>query len=140
MLKQLLFHSFVLLFANIGVSQTSQEKVKAFLGFERFEEYQGSNPGLISFLIVKVEEGYKISESIPLKKDSYEQINQVFFKKSEIPLASFLDALEREDFNILNYSFPNQDSNRTYHYLIGDSDVILTIYSNSFLNKKVASK
>jgi hypothetical protein len=140
MLKRLLILSCAAFYAVTGIAQTTQEKVEDFLGSQRYSESRASNLGLISFLEVKAEEGYKVSEAISQKKDSYIQTNSVFYKKEEISMESFIKALESDSFNILNYSFPNQDSDRTYHYLLGDSDILLTIYSNSFINRKVASQ
>ena len=109
------------------------------MGDERFDEAQASNPGLISFLEMKVEEGYRLSESIEEKKSTYIQLDHVFFKKQEISIEAFIEALNEEGFNLLNYSFPNQDSNVTTHYLLGDSGTLLTVYSNAVINNKIAS-
>lgn len=129
-------------FSAIGFSQiqTTQEKVKDFLGEERFNEAKSSNPGLISFLEMKAENGFLLSESIEVKKSSYKKIDNVFFKKEEISIDDFLDALDQDDFNFLHYTFPNHDSNMTTHYLLGDSDILISVYSNAAINNKIASE
>ena len=123
----------------IGFSQTSEEKVKDFLGEERFNQAKLSNPGLILFLEMKAEEGFQVSESNEFKKPSYKKVNSVLYKKEEISIEDFLDALNQENFNFLNYSFPNHDSNVTTHYLLGDSEVLISVYSNAVINNKIAS-
>ena len=118
-------------------SQTTENKVKDFLGDARFSEYQNTNPGLIEYLKVKVDEGYMVSESVNEKKSSYQEIDHVFYNKTQISIEDFIEALESEEFNILHYSFPNQDSNTTRHYLLGESNILLTVYANSVINRKV---
>lgn len=140
MLKLLVSISFIAFFGFLGVSQTTEQKVKDFLGDSRYQELKSSNPGFISFLLVKTEEGFRISEANDAKKNSYEKINSVFYKKQEISIEDLLNDLHHESFNILNYSFPNHNSNNTTHYLLGNSTTLLTIYSNSVLNNKVASE
>ena len=137
-----LFTSAVIIVFSVllGYSQTTEQKVEEFLGSQRYSELQSLNSSLIDYLKVRVEEGYVVSQSVNEKKDSYVQINHVYFKKSEISIDEFLIALDDESrFNILNYSFPNQDSGSTIHYLLGDSETLLTVFSNAVINKKVAS-
>lgn len=130
---------FVALFGMFGFTQTLEEKVKDYLGDERYDKAQTSNPGLISFLEMKAEEGYRLTESIEEKKDSYIKVDRVLFKKEDVSIEFLLEALNQENFNLLHYTFPNQDSNVTSHYLLGDSGMLMTVYSNAVINNKVAS-
>lgn len=139
MLKLFLSIYSIVLIGTIGFSQTTQEKVINFLGYERFNKIESSNPGLIEFLEMKVEKGYHLIESVDAKKSSYIKVNHVFYKKEEISIEDFLEALNQDSFNFLNYSFPNQDSNVTTHYLLGDSGLLISVYSNAVINNKIAS-
>ena len=139
MLKLLTSILFIGFFFLNGSTQTTEEKIEDFLGEERDEELKSSNPALILFFATRVDEGYDISESIETKKDSYVEINYVFYKKNQITLDQFINDLEKEGFNILNYTFPNQDQSKTNHYLLGESEILLTVYSNTVINNKVAS-
>ena len=131
---------FAFLFGFMGISQTTDQKVKEFLGEDRYNETVQSNPALITFLQTKVEDGFRISEVNEVKKSSYKKINSVYFKKQEISIEDFLISLNDESFNILNYSFPDHNSNETTHFLLGDSSILLSVYSNSVINNKVATE
>lgn len=123
----------------LGYAQTTEQKVESFLGEDRYTELQSNNSELLEFLRTRVEEGYLVSESIDEKKDSYVVINKVFFEKNEITIDAFVQALNSNSFNILKYTFPGQDSGTTKHYLLGDTNILLTVYSNSVINRKVAT-
>lgn len=137
---KLLFSAIILVFLSMNLfSQTAQQKVEDFLGTEKYLQLQESNSKLLEYLTVKLEEGYTVNESIDQKKSSYVEIEQVYFKKQQITIDQFIQDLESDSFNFLNYSFPNHDSNITTHYLLGDTGMLFTVYSNAVLNKKVAS-
>lgn len=139
-MKKLIVCIFSITFLGfVGMTQNTDQKVQDFLGNERYAELEAQNSKLIDYLKVRIEEGYQVSPSISEKKDSYEEINKVYFKKSEISIEDFIEALNQESFNILNYSFPGQTSEKTTHYLLGDSGILLTIYSNAVINNKVRS-
>jgi len=140
MLKLMMCIIFAFLFGFMGISQTTDQKVKEFLGEDRYNETVQSNPALITFLQTKVEDGFRISEVNEVKKSSYKKINSVYFKKQEISIEDFLISLNDESFNILNYSFPDHNSNETTHFLLGDSSILLSVYSNSVINNKVATE
>lgn len=123
----------------LGYTQTTEQKVESFLGEGRYTELQSNNSQLLDFLRTRVEEGYLVSQSVEEKKDSYVVINKVFFEKNEISIDDFIQALNSDSFNILKYTFPGQDSGVTKHYLLGDTNILLTVYSNNVINKKVAT-
>lgn len=122
-----------------ATSQTTEQKVQNFLGAQRYTELQNNNSALLDYLAVKVEEGYQVNQAVEVKKDSYIQIEKVYFKKTEISINQFIQDLNSEGFNILNYSFPNEDARKTIHYLLGDTNVLLTVFSNAVINNKVAN-
>tara|TARA_B100000508_G_scaffold114604_1_gene93458 strand:- start:5425 stop:5847 length:423 start_codon:yes stop_codon:yes gene_type:complete len=124
---------------NLG-AQTTLNKVEDFLGTQRFNELQNSNSDLIDYLTVKSEEGYSVNQSVEEKKSSYVQIEKVYYQKQQITIDQFVQNLQDESFNFLNYTFPDHDSNVTTHYLLGDTNILFTVYSNAALNKKVANR
>ncbi|MDX1652295.1 MAG: hypothetical protein R3277_07380 [Brumimicrobium sp.] len=129
----------VINFVSYSQNSSSLSKVEEFLGEQKYAELQNTNPGLIKFLVVRVEDGYLVSESIEEKKSSYIKIDHVFFKKEQISVEDFIEHLNQEEFNILLYNFPGEDSESTNHFLLGDSGILLTVFSNKAVNLKASN-
>ncbi|MEX1193273.1 MAG: hypothetical protein WEA99_14980 [Brumimicrobium sp.] len=120
----------------------NESKIKDFLGSQRFENSLKNNPGLLSYLDVKIKEGYAIENVNSNKKENFIEITSVTYnleeKGKKISSEEFLEHSKRPDFNILFYDFPMpEDGQNGYFHLKGTGKVI-SIYSNKHINNMIA--
>jgi hypothetical protein len=139
MLKLFVSAFFVILFVFTSVYETVIQRVEQFFSDYRFNELQSSDPSLISFFHMKVEQGLRIVESKEVKKSFCQKGNKVFYRKEGIRSEDYLKALNHESFNILDYRFLNHYSNKSTHLLIDESTTLLINYSNEINNNMVVA-
>lgn len=118
-----------------------ENKIKEYLGNDRFRDCQRNNPGLIEYLDIKVEKGYAIEELSEGKVDDFTEISFVTYsayeKGEQISVEDFLNHSQQEDFNILFYQFPMPKNGGNGHFLLSGTDKVISIYSSQYLNKQL---
>lgn len=141
MLKLLLAIIIFSLISNVSFSQEIENKIEVeqFLGSQRYQNAVENNPGLIKFLDLKVERGYAIEPLNSDKIDDFTEISTVVYNKAVkgeiISVETFLQHSQEEDFNILFYNFPMPENGGNGHFLLKDTDTVISVYSAQYLNK-----
>lgn len=122
---------------NIG----NEDRIKDYLGTERFDNSLQNNPGLIKFLDVKIDKGYVIEALNPDKKDDFTEITSVTYngegKGGEVSVEEFLEQSQLDSFNLLFYEFPMPNDGENGYFILKGTGKIISVYSNKHLNNKL---
>ncbi|RFC53656.1 hypothetical protein [Brumimicrobium aurantiacum] len=127
----------ILFFGHNAYTQLDnvETKVEEYLGKEKFELFQTSNPGLIQFLKKKSTHGFLIEDVSETKSNVLPKLGKVLYQEKEISLEAFYEATKSNDFNFLQYSFPDIDNGT---FLLSKSENrMITIYSDRIINQLV---
>lgn len=132
----------------IGQTLNNQQKLVEYLGQERFDELQTSNPSYLQFLDIKCSKGFDVIElasektqNMPVLND-IEKIdpNQKFHKTpNTISASDFVQLFENGSLNFLMYQLQG-DRYEMRYYVLGNTGKVLMIYPTDYISQLVNNK
>lgn len=158
-MKAILFALGLILCSNFSFSQTLEHQgfLIEFLGQDRFDRIQASNPSYLEYLDTRCSDGYIIMDYVDEKMSQMNiPVVDQFIKKTKqngkdvdgtckdgirkeaLTPAEFLQSAENGTLNILAFDFEYDRSNLIY-YQIGTTGKMIAIYPADYIAKKVSN-
>lgn len=131
-----------------GQSLQNQQKIVDYLGQEKFDQIQSSNPSYLTFLDVKCSDGFDIIEMVPEKTQNFTVLNEIVVidpnnKITKTPTTvsadDFVQMFENGSLNFLMYQLQGHKTQMTY-YVLGNTGKVLMVFPTDYITQRVNQK